>query len=78
GRKVVRELLFDPEIEKTAKANKKAAHLAREAARLGSVTQEKSEEGVSSPYTLDDETSSMAEDNPPPPPPPRRTLGDYG
>ncbi|MCI58318.1 hypothetical protein A2U01_0079572, partial [Trifolium medium] len=63
-----------PEIEKTAKANRKAARLAREAARLVGATHEISEEEVSSPYTSDDETSNMAEANPPP----RRTLGDYG
>ncbi|GAU38817.1 hypothetical protein TSUD_163920 [Trifolium subterraneum] len=72
--KVVRELLFDPEIEKTAKANRKAARLARQAARLASGIQETSEEESSSPHTSDDETESMAGVNPPP----RRTLGDYG
>ncbi|MCI39783.1 hypothetical protein A2U01_0061015, partial [Trifolium medium] len=70
-RKVVRKLHFDPEIEKTAKANRKAARLTRESARLAGVTQETSEEGVSSPHTSDDKTNSMAEVNPPPPPPPR-------
>jgi hypothetical protein len=29
GKSVVRELIFDPEIEKTAKANRKAARLAQ-------------------------------------------------
>ncbi|MCI34721.1 hypothetical protein A2U01_0055941, partial [Trifolium medium] len=79
GRRVVRVLVFDHEIEKTAKANRKAARLARKAARLASVTQDISEEVVSSPHTSDDETNIMAAHNPaPPPPPPRRTLGDYG
>ncbi|MCI66238.1 hypothetical protein A2U01_0087496, partial [Trifolium medium] len=71
------ELVFDPEIEKTAKANRKAARFAREAARLAGATREISEEKVSSPHTWDDETNSMAEANPPPPLL-RRTLGDYG
>ncbi|PNX57313.1 hypothetical protein L195_g050337, partial [Trifolium pratense] len=74
GRKVVRELLFDPEIEKTAKANRKAARLAREAARLASVAPNISEEEISSPDVPDDEANIMAAD----PPPPLRTLGDYG
>ncbi|MCI95603.1 hypothetical protein A2U01_0116901, partial [Trifolium medium] len=67
---VAKELIFDPEIEKIAKANRKAARLAREAARVVGTTHEISEEEVSSPHTSDDETSSMAEGNPPP----RRTL----
>ncbi|MCI68044.1 hypothetical protein A2U01_0089303, partial [Trifolium medium] len=77
GRRVARELIFDPEIEKTTKANRKVDRLAREAARVASATHEISEEDVSSPHTSDDETNIMAEANPPPPPP-RRTLGDYG
>ncbi|XP_045831120.1 uncharacterized protein LOC123922450 [Trifolium pratense] len=79
GRRVARELVFDPEIEKTAKANRKAVRLAREAARLAGVAQESSEEAVSSPNTSDNEANIMAE-NPPPPPPvvPERMLGDYG
>ncbi|MCI74975.1 hypothetical protein A2U01_0096241, partial [Trifolium medium] len=72
-----RELIFYPEIEKTAKANRKAAWLAREAARLASAIHDISEEEGSSPHTSDNETNSMADANPPPPPP-RRTLGDYG
>ncbi|GAU49652.1 hypothetical protein TSUD_245590 [Trifolium subterraneum] len=73
-KKVVRELLFDPEIEKTAKANRKAARLARQAARLASGIQETSKGESSSSHTSDDETESMAGVDPPP----RRTLGDYG
>ncbi|XP_045831281.1 uncharacterized protein LOC123922627 [Trifolium pratense] len=42
GRKAARELVFDPEIEKTAKANRKAVRLAREVARLAGVAQESS------------------------------------
>ncbi|MCI74381.1 hypothetical protein A2U01_0095645, partial [Trifolium medium] len=53
GRRVARELIFDPEIEKTAKANRKAVRLAREAARLAGVAQESSEEAVPSPNTSD-------------------------
>jgi hypothetical protein len=75
--KAQEELQYDPEIEKTAKKNRKAARLARETARLATITQEEGEGEVSSPLTSDDETSTMG-DNPPPPPPPRRTLGDYG
>ncbi|PNX66406.1 hypothetical protein L195_g063037, partial [Trifolium pratense] len=74
GRKVARELIFDPEIEKTAKANRKAVRLAREVARLAGVAQERSEEVVSNPNTSENEANIMAE-NPPPPPPvvPERT-----
>ncbi|MCI83252.1 hypothetical protein A2U01_0104527, partial [Trifolium medium] len=62
-KKVARELLFDPEIEKTAKANRKAARLAEASTRNTSGESSQSKESI------------MAED---PPPPPRRTLGDYG
>ncbi|GAU40459.1 hypothetical protein TSUD_134610 [Trifolium subterraneum] len=73
-KKVVQELIFDPEIEKTAKAKRKAVRLARQAARLASGTEEILEEEVSSPNTSDNETESMAGVVQPP----RRTLGDYG
>ncbi|GAU31161.1 hypothetical protein TSUD_315860 [Trifolium subterraneum] len=66
-KKVVRELIFDPEIEKTAKANRKAVRLAHQAALLAS-------EEVPSSNTSNDESESMAGVDPPP----RRTLGDYG
>ncbi|MCI43746.1 hypothetical protein A2U01_0064984, partial [Trifolium medium] len=70
------ELLYDSEIEKTARANRKAV---REAARLAKFSHEESEEEVSSLHTSDDETSIMGDANQqPPPPPPERTLGDYG
>ncbi|PNX60028.1 putative athila retroelement ORF1 protein, partial [Trifolium pratense] len=76
GRKVVRELYFDPEIEKTARANRKAARLAREAARSANIANNISEEEVSSLEHSDNEANIhiMAAD----PPPPLRTLGDYG
>ncbi|GAU21678.1 hypothetical protein TSUD_242500 [Trifolium subterraneum] len=73
-KKVVRELGFDPEIEKTTKVNRKAVRLARQAARLASGTDEIREEEVSSPHTSDDEIESMAGVVQPP----RRTLDDYG
>ncbi|XP_045822039.1 uncharacterized protein LOC123914922 [Trifolium pratense] len=75
GRKVVRELYFDPEIEKTARVNKKAARLAREAARSANIANNISEEEVSSPKHSDNKLNIhiMAAD----PPPPLRTLGDY-
>ncbi|GAU46309.1 hypothetical protein TSUD_401860 [Trifolium subterraneum] len=73
-KKVVRELIFDPEVEKTAKANRKAVRLAHQAALLTSGTEEILEEEVPSSNTSNDETESMAEVDPPP----RRTLGDYG
>ncbi|GAU24617.1 hypothetical protein TSUD_289800 [Trifolium subterraneum] len=73
-KKVVRELIFDPEIETTAKANIKAVRLAHQAARLASGTEEILEEEVPSPNTSDNETESMAGVVQPP----RRTLGDYG
>ncbi|GAU41120.1 hypothetical protein TSUD_288100 [Trifolium subterraneum] len=68
GRRVARQLLFDPEIEKTTKANRKAARLARLADQdLGeSATQNSSDETSSS-----EEEGEMAKD------PPRRTMGDY-
>ncbi|GAU48300.1 hypothetical protein TSUD_132250 [Trifolium subterraneum] len=73
-KKVVRELIFVPEIEKTAKTNRKAVRLADQAARLASGTEEILKEEVSSPNTSDNETESMAGVIQPP----RRTLGDYG
>ncbi|GAU25750.1 hypothetical protein TSUD_216820 [Trifolium subterraneum] len=73
-KKIVRELIFDPKIEKTAKANRKAVRLARQAARLASGTKEILEEEVSSPNTSDNEIEIMAGVVQPP----RRTLGDYG
>ncbi|GAU22525.1 hypothetical protein TSUD_296450 [Trifolium subterraneum] len=72
-KKVVRELIFDPEIEKTAKANRKAVRLAHQTALLTSGTDEILEEEVPSSNTSNDETESMAGVDPPP----RRTLGDY-
>ncbi|GAU37489.1 hypothetical protein TSUD_275410 [Trifolium subterraneum] len=73
-KKVVRELIFDPEIEKTAKANRKAVRLAHQAALLASGADEILEEEVPSSNTSNDESESMAGVDPPP----RRTLGDYG
>ncbi|GAU51203.1 hypothetical protein TSUD_139230 [Trifolium subterraneum] len=73
-KKVVRELIFDPEIEKTAKANQKAVRLAHQATLLTSGTEEILEEEVPSSNTSNDETENMAGVDPPP----RRTLGDYG
>ncbi|GAU44556.1 hypothetical protein TSUD_400200 [Trifolium subterraneum] len=68
--------LFDPEIEKTARANRKAVRQAKEAARLlASVGQDYQE--IQS--NTDQESIEMAgEENYIPVPPPRRTLGDYG
>ncbi|MCI72030.1 hypothetical protein A2U01_0093293, partial [Trifolium medium] len=70
-------LQFDPEIEKTARANRKVVRLAKEAARLARLEQVTSEEEGTSE---EEEQVEMAENvqNPPPPPPPRSTLGDYG
>ncbi|MCI57888.1 hypothetical protein A2U01_0079139, partial [Trifolium medium] len=64
----------------TARANKKAVRLAKEAARLARLEQESIEEEDSSSDTFIEDLIEMAEQhqNPPPPPPPRRTLGDYG
>ncbi|PNY05190.1 hypothetical protein L195_g001633 [Trifolium pratense] len=66
---------FDPEIEKTARANRKRVRLAKEAARVAELEQRGREEEIS-----EEEIEEMAENiqNPPPPPQPRRTLGDYG
>ncbi|MCI36851.1 hypothetical protein A2U01_0058074, partial [Trifolium medium] len=66
-------LQFDPEIERTARANRKVVQLAKEAARLTALEQIISEEEETSEEGVHIE---MAEANPPPPPPPRRTLGD--
>ncbi|GAU41074.1 hypothetical protein TSUD_284440 [Trifolium subterraneum] len=70
------EFLFDPEIEKTARGNRKAIRQAKEAARLlASVGQDYQE--IQS--NTDQEPIEMAgEENYIPIPPPRRTLGDYG
>ncbi|PNY08906.1 hypothetical protein L195_g005444 [Trifolium pratense] len=78
--KAPEELLFDPEIEKTAKANRKATKLAKEAASQAHFEQELSEEEVSSSsFFPEEELIEMEEEHVvPPPPPPRRTLGDYG
>ncbi|MCI17422.1 hypothetical protein A2U01_0038569, partial [Trifolium medium] len=68
-------LQFNPEIERTARVNRKAVRLAKEAERLAALEQNISEEEEAS----EEEIEEMAENvqNPPPPPPPRRTLGDY-
>ncbi|MCI92900.1 hypothetical protein A2U01_0114197, partial [Trifolium medium] len=66
-------LQFDPEIERTARANRKAVRLAKEAARLAALEQLISEEEE----TSEEEFKEMADNVQNPPPPPRRTLGDY-
>jgi hypothetical protein len=71
------ELLFVPEIEKFAKANRKEARLAKEAERLARIEQENIENASTSSQESEEEHFEMG-DNPPPPPLPRRTLGDYG
>ncbi|MCH92537.1 putative athila retroelement ORF1 protein, partial [Trifolium medium] len=68
-----RSLQYDPEIERTARANRKAEKLAKEAARLARLEQEEAEASF---YNSEEEHIEMAEANPPPPP--RRTIGDYG
>ncbi|MCI41786.1 hypothetical protein A2U01_0063020, partial [Trifolium medium] len=64
-------LQFDPETERTARANRKAVQLAKEAERLAALEQIISEEEEAS----EEEIEEMADNvqNPPPPPPPRRT-----
>ncbi|MCI27464.1 putative athila retroelement ORF1 protein, partial [Trifolium medium] len=62
---------FVPEIERTARANRKAVRLAKEAARLSRL-----EEETSGEEDLIEMTENVQD--PSPPPPPRRTLGDYG
>ncbi|GAU10553.1 hypothetical protein TSUD_421990 [Trifolium subterraneum] len=49
------KLLYDPEIEKTAKKNRKAAKLARETARLTNTAEKQRDTEVSSPITSDNE-----------------------
>ncbi|GAU23642.1 hypothetical protein TSUD_304170 [Trifolium subterraneum] len=69
-------LLFDPEIEKTARANRKAVRQAKEASRLLASASQDYQEIQSN---TDQEPIDMAEEeNHIPVPPPRRTLGDYG
>ncbi|MCI97314.1 hypothetical protein A2U01_0118615, partial [Trifolium medium] len=65
-------LAFDPEIERTARANRKAVRLAKQAARLANIELQEAE--TSSNHS-EDEQLEMEENvqNPPPPPPPRRT-----
>ncbi|MCI94945.1 hypothetical protein A2U01_0116243, partial [Trifolium medium] len=53
-------LQFDPEIEKTARAIRKAVRIAKEAARLAELEQ----------LTSEDEFEEMAENVQHPPPPP--------
>ncbi|MCI80092.1 hypothetical protein A2U01_0101363, partial [Trifolium medium] len=69
------ELQFDPEIEKTARANCKAVRQEKQAARLSNLDQpsQEEEEDTSSPYISKEEFEEMADNvqNPPPPPPPR-------
>ncbi|MCH83187.1 nucleobase-ascorbate transporter 11-like, partial [Trifolium medium] len=71
------ELQFDPEIEKTARANRKAAKEALLASRLeatSSGTQICQEQNFSN---MEEEQEVLVHEQPPPSPP-RRTLGDYG
>ncbi|MCH87593.1 hypothetical protein A2U01_0008466, partial [Trifolium medium] len=72
------DLIFDPEIEKTARACRKATREARLA--LGAESSSRGalncEEQVC--VEMEDEAQEIPVHNPPPPPPPRRTLGDYG
>ncbi|MCI65344.1 hypothetical protein A2U01_0086602, partial [Trifolium medium] len=65
-------LPFDLEIERTARANRKAVRLAKEASRLAELEQLASEEEL----TSEGEFEEMAENVQNPPPQPRRTLGD--
>ncbi|PNX61669.1 hypothetical protein L195_g060773, partial [Trifolium pratense] len=71
------ELHFDPEIEKTARANRKAAREALLASR------DKATSSGDHNYQPQNFADMEYEQDPPvdvqpPPPPPRRTLGDYG
>ncbi|PNX61337.1 putative athila retroelement ORF1 protein, partial [Trifolium pratense] len=69
------DLQYDPEIEKTARANRKAVREAQRAA-----TREGNNNITEELEAADFEMDDPVEANPPPPPPPpqRRTLGDYG
>ncbi|CAJ2634893.1 unnamed protein product [Trifolium pratense] len=66
------ELLFDAEIEKTARANRKEARL-----RKLKEKEENSEVNFDTDEQVHEEVNEMADDNPPPPPV-ERLLGDYG
>ncbi|MCI58461.1 hypothetical protein A2U01_0079716, partial [Trifolium medium] len=64
-------LQFDPEIEKTARANRTAVRLAKEAARLAELEQHIGEEEEDEEEEAsEEEFQEMAENvqNPPPPP----------
>jgi hypothetical protein len=77
------DLQFDPEIEKTAKANRKAAREARVAAHLAGLAQGTSEIAHSSSSSFDEESVEEEIEIPIEEEVvmairPRRTLGDYG
>ncbi|MCI87237.1 hypothetical protein A2U01_0108519, partial [Trifolium medium] len=67
------ELQFDPEIEKTAKANRKVVRQAKQADKLATLEQpsQEEEEDTSSPYISEEEHIEMADNVQNPPPPPR-------
>jgi len=76
GRRGSGELLFDPEIEKTVKANWKAVWLSRSdsptpRSRYTSPT-------PSEPESIPSPKSDIMGDLDPPPPLPRPVMGDYG
>jgi hypothetical protein len=65
------ELLFDAEIERTARANRKEARLRKLREKEGS-----SEVNSDTDEQVHEEVFEMAEETPPPPPPAERLLGD--
>ncbi|GAU44809.1 hypothetical protein TSUD_292020 [Trifolium subterraneum] len=73
-------LVFDPEIERTARANRKVVRQAKEAERLSSLIESSIEGTDTSEQDIEEEHIVMADEqaNLPVPPPLRRTLGDYG
>ncbi|PNX62522.1 hypothetical protein L195_g061186, partial [Trifolium pratense] len=71
-----RELQFDPEIEKTARANRKAAREAQASkGKAPSTAAPDGEEESSAAMDVEQDPPLIV---PPLPPPQRRTLGDYG
>ncbi|PNX76212.1 hypothetical protein L195_g032157, partial [Trifolium pratense] len=72
------ELRFDPEIEKTLRALRKATREARLASR-GEASSSSALVGEEQNFSVMDEDHEIPVEVPLPPPPPlRRTLGDYG
>jgi len=71
GRVQPQDLLHDPKIEKTARANRRVVRLARSAEGIPI----NSSPMVTQPIEIETEPIAMGDQ---PPPPPRPMMGDYG